>query len=614
MTRTVEMPEMRESLQDSSGELRFLNLGKAEDRALIQHTESLRTEYYVRTFPFLRAMGYEPDIPSLKGIYVYPRGGFEVAERVSELSVDVRRQSAKYLRINGSKYREEYMKFRSTWEEMIDRGLWNQVNEVIGPLLPFTKRTLIPTAWGLEGSNWVFRDAKNILSKDLSDGVIFVNIRNRMSNIKRAYQLIHEFVCHALTAEYREHTTIAEANYKFHPDKEWLLDAVTRVLLLKLGYIRRIDELPIPGITLDARESTKNAFYIDDTPQNPQLKYPGNIKGSIQEIDENLRGQLPRGLTTVPSADIGMDKPQLLFLDYDQADATKRRLVMAEMARMYYYYTHNIGARFSVALIDLYPESHPSVLRGYSPVRAFDWKFTNHDELEEYHIAAKLLVDSRYIEYETASNAIKQVWDLLVKKGILNIAEEIIGPLNQINKVFVPTMWGTSTGSNWNKLTPGYVEFGLDKLFENGIIFLHTRIFGGKNFNLSSASEHIIHETVAHAFTENMRCQTVLGADAEPESTIPHHQQDKEFVMHVITEMILKKLDFIEHMRSFESVKPKLAQLVHPSTKVAVLLNPEANPDDWQLKYPGRLDLAVQEIHGNLKDVDPRNLDFIIKK
>ena len=248
--------------------------------------EKNRLSFYINQLPVYKSKGYSPILPD--EIKAVENDTAESLNRVAgAISQRIDSDYAGYALLSQT--------YQKEWEELLGNNLWEVAEEIMGPL-KFTTRTLVPTAWGMEGSDWgkgtAAYDEDENLNQLFGDGIIFIRINPSPSpdndSVKRKRTLIHEFIGHVVTVSLRVDTPIDETLSKctHQPDKEWLADELTAQVMYKMGYYERLDDFPRQSISSQALQSTREAFYTNPSagPEKLKLKHPGKIDQVIQEI------------------------------------------------------------------------------------------------------------------------------------------------------------------------------------------------------------------------------------------------------------------------------------------------------------------------------------------
>jgi hypothetical protein len=249
--------------------------------------ERNRVSFYIREFPVYKSKGYSPLLPD--EIQVVIEDPIEANNRV--IGSISRRIDSGY-----DSYAQLSKTYRKEWEELLENKLWEVARVIMGPL-SYTARTLVPTAWGMGGSNWgkgtTAYDDDEDLKKLFGDGIVFIRMNlvkdTEDDSLKRKRFLIHEFIGHAVTVDLRADTPIDENVPKcsHQPDKEWLADEITAQIMYRMGYYQNLCDVPRQQMSRKAQNTTKQSFYSE----NEELKYPGGIDLVIKEIVEKLKSK-----------------------------------------------------------------------------------------------------------------------------------------------------------------------------------------------------------------------------------------------------------------------------------------------------------------------------------
>jgi len=253
--------------------------------------EQNRVQFYIENYRVYLANGYYPLLPpKIRSVIENTNEALKLVQGAVTKKID-----------------DEYDGYASLsricqqeWEELLKDNLWGITQDIMGPL-SFTTRTLVPTAWGMSGSDWgkgtTAYDEDTNLSSLFGDGIIFIRLGLTENyedvSLERKRFLIHEFIGHTVTVGLRADTPIDENIQKcsHQPDKEWLADEITAQIMHRMGYYPNLGDVPRQSIGHKAQDTTKKAFYGESfiDLEEPQLKYPGRINLVIQEAVENLK-------------------------------------------------------------------------------------------------------------------------------------------------------------------------------------------------------------------------------------------------------------------------------------------------------------------------------------
>jgi len=274
--------------------LAFLDFAKPEEvKTKLLAAERNRVSFYIRELPVYKSRGYSP---------LLPEEIQTVIEDPAEFQNRVNNAISQRIDSDYDSYAQLSETYQKEWEELLKNNLWEVVKMIMGPL-KFITRTLVPTAWGMGGSDWgkgtTAYDDDEILKELFGDGIIFIRIDQGKSvegeSLKRKRFLIHEFIAHAMTADLRADTPIDENVPKcsYQSDKEWLADEITAQVMHQMGYYERLADVPRQSRSNDAQQSTREAFYINPSANSEELelKYPGRIDQVIQEVIGNLKSK-----------------------------------------------------------------------------------------------------------------------------------------------------------------------------------------------------------------------------------------------------------------------------------------------------------------------------------
>jgi len=292
-TERLQVPEQ----PTSHPILAFLDFAKPEEvKPKLLAAERNRVSFYIRNLSVYKSMGYSP---------LLPEEIQTVIEDPAEFQNRVDNAISQRIDSDYDSYAQVSKTYQKEWEELLKNNLWEVAEAIMGPL-KFTVRTLVPTAWGMIGSNWgkAAYDDDEILKELFGDGIIFIRIDQGKSvegeSLKRKRFLIHEFIAHAMTDYLRADTPIDENVLKcsHQSDKEWLADEITAQVMHQMGYYERLVDVPRQSISNDAQQSTREAFYINPSANSEELelKYPGRIDQVIQEVVGNLKSTMVKSV------------------------------------------------------------------------------------------------------------------------------------------------------------------------------------------------------------------------------------------------------------------------------------------------------------------------------
>lgn len=269
--------------------LRFLDYRESNSaKSTLRFSELTRVRFYVANYQTYQANGYTPVIPS------------EVLSVIDDLTQAESRSVAAVENVihdNFQLYTEVSALYQNDWQELLESGLWDAAAEVIGPVAAI-QQTFLPTMWGTVGSNWnkdTEGDGKNPLPSSFNDGIIYVRTDmatvGKNPSLERKLTMVHEFVAHSLTTSVRRGTPIDEEvpRCSHQNDKEWLMDAVTGEIMIRLGYLPSAKEIPFQERSQQATDITRSAFYIDPFSEVLVLKYPGRMDLVVEHITTGLR-------------------------------------------------------------------------------------------------------------------------------------------------------------------------------------------------------------------------------------------------------------------------------------------------------------------------------------
>lgn len=287
-TELLEVPEQ----PTNHPMLIFLDFAKPDKiKPKLLAAERNRVSFYIKEFSVYKSKGYSPFLPDkIQAVIENPT---ESQNRVNgAISQRIDSDYDSYAQLSGT--------YQKEWEELLENNLWEVAGVIMGPL-KFTVRTLVPTAWGMGGSDWgrgtTAYDEDENLKELFGDGIIFIRMNLSKDaeddSLKRKRFLIHEFIGHAVTVDLRADTPIDENVPKcsHQPDKEWLADEITAQVMYKMGYYKSLGDVPRQSMGKQAQESTRKAFYVNPfvDAEEIQLKYPRRIDLVIQETVENLK-------------------------------------------------------------------------------------------------------------------------------------------------------------------------------------------------------------------------------------------------------------------------------------------------------------------------------------
>lgn len=283
----VETPQQHPTLQ-------FLDFNDVPHTiSKLKAAEVNRVSFCIREYSDYKAKGYLPRLPE-KIMPIVDEVDNAVKLVPNAVSQGIEHNYDSYARLSDT-YKQE-------WDELLQNNLWGVVEEIMGPL-SFITRIIVPTEWGMGGSEWgkgsTPYDEDPNLSDIFGDGIIFIKIDhgqesgNDNISLKRKRTLIHEFIAHSMTVNLRANTPLDENVEKCsHPsDKEWLADEITAQVMWKLGYYKSLSDVPRQVMSQQAQESTRKAFYVNPLASMSELKlkHPGDIVAVIGEIFLGIR-------------------------------------------------------------------------------------------------------------------------------------------------------------------------------------------------------------------------------------------------------------------------------------------------------------------------------------